>query len=58
MWRLSKDINSVHKAELQCLYNDKLTAQVDSGHNIYVSIFNSVTETHNPPTGCFFIFIY
>lgn len=49
MWRLTKEINSVHKAELQCLYNKKLTAQMDSEHNTHVSIFNSVTETHIIP---------
>lgn len=49
MWRLSKEINSVHKAELQCLYKNKLTAHVDSDHNTQVRIFNSVTETHIIP---------
>ncbi len=49
MWRLSKEINSEHKAELQCLYKNEPTAQEDSDHNTQVRIFNSVTETHIVP---------
>lgn len=38
MWRLTQEINSVHKAELQCLYTNKLTAHIISEHNTHVSI--------------------
>ena len=57
LWRPSKGINSAHKAELQCLYNDKLTAQMDSDHNTHVSIFNGVTETHFLSFFFFFFFL-
>lgn len=51
MWRRWKEINSVHKAELQCLYDNKLTTQMDSDHNPHVSIFRCDRNTHHPLQG-------
>lgn len=46
MWTLSK-IN----AELQCLYDNKLTVGKDDGHHTIMYAYLSVTETYIGPCG-------
>lgn len=46
MWTLSK-----RNAELQCLYDKKVTVGKDSGHHSIMYAYLSETETHIGPCG-------